>query len=180
MFSADTSTVSVRVWYRAQAELRQQDFTLCIILSAMAVECELAHVFFKWKKIDQQMSNLKMDMTPTQAQLDAWEDQYRKWARITQKLDEVFQLLTGIDFDSFIGTRPTLSQQLLTSHPELEDISPKKFFEERLFWKRNAIIHFGRVDCGEPEAASCLKLALSLYTVLMDADQYKYRKIFQQ
>ena len=89
MYSADNSTVGVRVWYRAQAELVEQDFTLCIILSAMAVECELAHVFFKWKKIDQQMSNLKVDLTPTQAQLDAWEDQYRKWGRITQKLDQV-------------------------------------------------------------------------------------------
>ncbi len=178
MYSADNSTVGVRVWYRAQAELQGQDFTLCIILSAMAVECELAHVFFKWKKIDQQMSNLNADMRPTQAELEAWEDQYRKWSRITQKLDQVCQLLTGSDFDSFVAARPALSQLLVTRHPESAGISPKKFFEENLFWRRNGIIHFGRVDLGELEAASCLQLALSLYNVLNAADHQKYDQTF--
>ena len=44
--------VSRRALWRAEAELLSGDFSLAIILSAMAVECELAFLYSKWKMLD--------------------------------------------------------------------------------------------------------------------------------
>lgn len=37
---------------RARRELVQNDSTICMLLSAVAVEAEMAYLFFKWKAID--------------------------------------------------------------------------------------------------------------------------------
>jgi hypothetical protein len=37
---------------RARQELANEDTTIAILLSAMAVEGEMAYLFFKWKEID--------------------------------------------------------------------------------------------------------------------------------
>jgi hypothetical protein len=44
--------ISRRALCRAEAELLGKDFSLAIILSAMAVECELAFLYSKWKMLD--------------------------------------------------------------------------------------------------------------------------------
>jgi len=48
--------------------MKDDDFTLAIMLGAMAVECELAFMFFKWTRIDMKMkmSNLGADIKITQ------------------------------------------------------------------------------------------------------------------
>jgi hypothetical protein len=55
----------------------------------MAVECELASMFFKWKKITLVMSDPERDVQITPATQDGWEEEYRKWHRIVEKLDGV-------------------------------------------------------------------------------------------
>jgi hypothetical protein len=45
----DNGFVSLRVFNRSWLELQSGDFTLSIILGAMAMECEMARLYVKWK-----------------------------------------------------------------------------------------------------------------------------------
>src|SRR5216683_230458 len=54
----DNGFVSTRIFNRSLKELNSSDFTLSIILSAMAVECELARVFVKWNEIALRFDNV--------------------------------------------------------------------------------------------------------------------------
>lgn len=44
--------VTSLLMHRAQHELKNKDVTLAIILSTVAVEGQMAYLFFKWNKVD--------------------------------------------------------------------------------------------------------------------------------
>jgi hypothetical protein len=173
----DNSTVGRRVLYRSQAELQSGDFTLSIILSAMAVECELAFMFFKWKRIDSNLAKLGHENQLTARDSDSWEQEYREAGSITRKLDRVCHDLTNADFDTFID-QPHLTQFMQRECPESAGTSPKHFFAENLFWKRNEIVHAGKVDFAGSNAEQYLKLASSLFVIMSAMDSAKYNHTF--
>ncbi len=159
------SEVGVRVKLRSKAELESGDFTLSIILSAMAVECELAFLFFWWKRMDRYRSDPTSGISATQAENDLWENEYRSnYIGIVKKLNGISKLLTGSDLDSFTGNGMT------------------KHFEECLFWKRNQIVHFGKMDFGKEDAEKCYSIASTLFNIMYkmqkkcDSGQVSYRK----
>src|SRR5258707_4992560 len=98
----DNGFVSTRVFNKSFSELHSGDFTLSIIFSAMAVECELARVFVKWKEID-----LGLPPDVTQADRDSWDLLLRQWAKIIVRFDRVSEFLTNQDFDTFVANRIT-------------------------------------------------------------------------
>ena len=143
------SPVGMRVLSRSKAELEQKDFTLSIILSAMAVECGLASLFFWWKRMDRYISESAKGLCVTPQEETSWEERFRKdYGSIAKKLDGISQLLTNSDFNAFIGE------------------SKKTYFEERLFWRRNQIIHFGKLDFGKCDAEECYSLASTLFEIM--------------
>jgi hypothetical protein len=82
--------VGTRILGRASAELQNKDFTLAIVLSAIAVECELARLFMKWNEVD-----LLDTRRATQADTDAWSEKWNKWTRIVVRLDKASALMVG-------------------------------------------------------------------------------------
>ena len=64
--------VGMAVLGRAATELKEQDWTLAIVLSAMGIECQLAYLFMKWNKVD-----LIPTRNPTDQDEQLWEKQWR-------------------------------------------------------------------------------------------------------
>ena|ERR1022692_2686066 len=96
--------VARRILERAWAELKKGDSTLAILLCAVAVECELTGLFFKWKRVD------VMDTTmPTSTDEGVWEEEWRK-KNVSARLNTVSTLLTKKTFDDLVLDDPTLSQ----------------------------------------------------------------------
>lgn len=158
--------VGIRIFNRAWAELENKDFTLLIVLSAMAVECELARLFIKWNEID------VMDKTmPTQADRDGWAEQWRKWTQIGVRLDKVSTLLTGEDFDSYLAHNPGLLKSVQATYPTFAvGASTKDSFIKDIFHKRNKIVHQGEIDFQQADAEMCFTLAAALFDILKDMD----------
>src|SRR5690349_1440511 len=61
------NVVGMAILGRAAAELQNGDWTLVIVLCAMAVECDMAYLFMKWKGIE--LMNTRM---PGDADRDEW------------------------------------------------------------------------------------------------------------
>src|SRR5258707_11566625 len=99
----DNGFVSTRVFNKSFSELHSGDFTVAIIFSAMAVECELARVFVKWKGID-----LGLPTDVTQAHRDLWDAQLRHWTKIIVRLDKVCEFLSNQSFDAFVTNNAKL------------------------------------------------------------------------
>lgn len=163
--------VGMRIFCRAWTELENGDFTLVIVLSAMGVECELARLFIKWNEID------VMDMrTPTPADREAWAEQWRKWVSIAVRLDKVSTLLTGGDFDSFLGHNPALLNPVRAKYPAFAvGVSAKDSFIKEFFHRRNKIVHQGEIDFQRQDAELCFTLAAALFEILKEMDSQRLK-----
>jgi hypothetical protein len=154
---------------RAATELQNGDWTLAIVLGAMAVECDMAYLFMKWKGID-----LETRM-PGEADREEWEKQWREEVRtVAARLDRVSGLLTGQDFDSFLAQNTGLLKPVHMRYPASKsEPSPKKFFIAELFHRRNRVVHFGEINSQQADGEICLTCATSLSQILsaMDAQR---------
>lgn len=169
--------ISRRALCRAEAELLGEDFSLAIILSAMAVECELAFLYSKWKMLD-------ADLIPsevTQSQRNAWEDEFRKLkGGVGGKLDGVTRLMTSETFNEFLNRRNGLKSTLQAVYPNMGNRSPSVFFVEELFRKRNKILHSGQVQFGQAEAEACVRMAMSLLQIIVEIDRERYTRLDEE
>jgi hypothetical protein len=158
---------------RSWTELKNRDWTLAIVLGAMAVECEMARLYLKWNEID-----LITTRTVTDTDQEAWEDCWRKFYAVGVKLDKVSDLLTGLPFDSFLAQNSSLLQAVQTQYPACKNpTSPKKFFEDELFKRRNRIVHRGEIDFEQTDAELCFTIAATLWRILNTMDAHRLRAL---
>ncbi len=166
--------VSRRALCRAEAELLTGDFSLAIILSAMAVECELAFLHSKWRMLDANL--IPSEVTPSHA--ESWENDFRKvLGGFSGKLDAVTQLMASETFDSFLARKNELAAALQKAYPNKGATSPSKFFVRELFRKRNKILHSGEVQFGKPEAEACIRMAMSLLQIIGEIDKERIARL---
>ena len=163
------NVVGMAILGRAASEVQNGDWTLAIVLGAMAVECDMAYLFMKWKGVDLETR------TPGEADHEEWEKQWREEVRtVAARLDKVSGLLTGQAFDSFLAQNAALLMPVHKRYPaSTSEPSPKKFFIAELFHKRNRIVHFGEINFQQADAEMCLTCATSLSQILsaMDAQR---------
>ncbi len=164
--------VGVRIMNRAWAELAKEDFTLTIVLSAMAIECELARQYGKWKGID---LSIAQNINVFQAQRNPqWAKEWREFQTTSRRLDEISKLLTCKTFDSFLSSNSDLSKVIAAEFPGISGCSSaKKFFIQELFHRRNRILHGGEVDFNELEARACFGLAAALFRIKTTMDLHR-------
>jgi hypothetical protein len=168
----DDHRISRRSFARAEVELTKEDWSLTIILSAMSVETELAYLHSKWKALDADL--LPNEITKVDA--EAWEEAFRKLWTLVGRLDGVAELLVGEGFDSFLLRRSELTDTLKNSYPNLGTRTPKQFFSEELFHRRNKILHSGQVQFGKLDAELCLSIARSMLQILNEIDKERYTR----
>jgi hypothetical protein len=165
--------VRTRTLDKAWKELRSQDFILAVIFSALAVECELARVFMKWKYIDMSLTGTR----PSTAQEDQWLGCLRTCGTL-QRLDRVCRFLTGESFDAFLGKQTALIQSLHERHPESVSASSlRAFFCQNLFSKRDQIVHRGKTDFENAEAEGSLKSALTFFQIISEMEFNRRRQL---
>jgi hypothetical protein len=153
---------------RAKQEFANDDMTISMLLSAVAVETEMAHLFFKWRGID----SGKVLANQTAADKAQWENDWANMRSIGKRLDELSRLLIGKPFDEFARSNKKLLESALTGYKPAKSI--KGYLQEQFFDKRNDIAHYGKVDFQEADGEQSLSLATALLNLLhaMDAKRY--------
>jgi len=87
-------------------------------------------------------------------------------------------MLTGATFDIFIASKAQRASTIHATYSQLGSGSPKDFFIEELFWKRNKILHSGKVQFGRSEAEVCVRVAMTMLQVIDVMDKEKYNTHF--
>jgi hypothetical protein len=166
------SVFAERLLHRSKREMEGGDYTLSIICSAMAVECFLTQAFLKWKEIESYKSTGHLT---TEDERDAWEQEYRKKSGnggFLKSADFVSEFLSGIKFDDF-ATTDFRAKAIMVGLSGAVGLSPKEYFQQGLFKKRNRILHWGEVNYQQTDAALCWGAAVGVIGILkvMDADK---------
>jgi hypothetical protein len=175
--------VTKLLMHRAGEELEKEDITLAIVLSAMAVEGEMAWLFFHWTKFDL----IPPGVPCTRSDEERWEGEWDEMRSVKLRLHRLSLLLTETDFDAFAFQNKALFRSVRSDYDAANTYtSPKLFFQKQLFEKRNRIVHFGEIDYQRSDGEMCFSLASALLRILnamheqrikrMDADLAKSRE----
>lgn len=162
------NVVTMLLMMRAKQELTHNDVTVSTLLSAVAVEAEMAYLFLKWKAIDSQ----KLPASQTAEDRKGWEDEWANMRSIGKRLDELSRLLTSKPFDEFAQLNRDLLKPALAGYKSADSI--KDFLQEQFFDRRNDIAHYGKIDFQEEDGIRSMSLATALLSLLhaMDAKRY--------
>ena len=164
--------VTMLLMERARQELLSGDITIATLLGAVAVEAEMAYLFFKWKAIDSQ----KVPLNTTPEDRNQWDDEWANMRSIGKRLDELSRLLTVKPFDEFARSNKKLLEFALTGYKPAASI--KDFLQEQFFDKRNDIAHYGKIDFQEADGKQSLSLATALLNLLQAMDARRYDLTF--
>ena len=159
------NAVTILLMERAKQELEAGDVTLAILLSSMAVEGEMAFLFFKWKGIDA----MKLPLAITEEDEKKWDDAWKGFSSFRTQLDAVSKLLTYEAFDKFaLGNKRWLL-------PTLNGFDPatgvKQHFQNHFYRTRTRVVHYGEVDFRKPDGARCFSLAWALLKLFHAMDR---------
>lgn len=165
--------VGQRVLSRAFVELKAGDFTLVIVLSAMAVECELARLFIKWNEVD--ALNVA---AATPEQRETWAEQWRKWNSISVRLEKASELLCNSDFNAFVSGEAELMEDI-GGYPDIQQgtVLPKDFVIKELFHRRNKVVHLGEIDFKQHDGETAFMLAVWLFGVMKRMDDLRLAEL---
>lgn len=170
------SVVAERLLYRSQGELTSGDYTFSIVSGAMAVEAAYTQVFMKWKSIEHLQAKGE---NPTEKDKEAWEEEYRNETRgnFEESAKFVSKYLCGKTFNQFVEdflARESKAVIIKAGFPPSKDQLRSKHIHTELFWRRNRIMHWGKVDYEQADAFEALKAAQTALAVLKAIDKEKY------
>jgi hypothetical protein len=120
-----SSRISEKLHHRAIYEIRRQDWTMAIILSAMAVEAEIAYLHAKWSF----RVSCAGDKEQENRAEHQWEAKFRKLIPIVKRLDSLTVLLADRDFNDFVSR----NQQDLGGHFSGLGHEPAKYLRAGTF-----------------------------------------------
>lgn len=153
VFLSQDYTIGVKILYKSQYELEvNKDYSLSIVLSATAFECELSRLYFKWTEIDRNEQGEEISN-------DKLEEMLWKVGTIDTKIENVAKLMNPEGIGDFVRKSSELSEIISTGFPSLDINNLSKSFQKNLFWPRNRILHLGYSNYNEDNATRCLRIS---------------------
>lgn len=146
-------TIGFLLLLRSRHELLVEgDYSMSILLAAMALEAELSRLFRKWSGI----AALRSNRDPDEDQI---EEMLRRFGTINDKIEGVAVLLHAEGIDKFVEASAEFSPIIREGFPSLRIGSLAGDLQKTLFWARNKIIHGGYAKSTKEEAQKCHNVA---------------------
>jgi hypothetical protein len=172
LFSLDY-TVGYRILAKSHYELSaREDFSMSIVFSAMAFECELSRLFGKWTNIESNLSN------GTGLSEEAIEEKLRKLTNIEKRIETVCRMMSPVGLDTFVKQTKELNDAISNRFPSLKIGTLAHDFQQTVFWPRNRVLHFGYTAYTEADASRCHSIADIGLQILSRLDKAKYDAVF--
>lgn len=161
-------TTGFKLLWRSKYELKEKkDYSLSIVFSAAAFECELSRLYFKWNYIGRDEDISDADL----------EEQLRRHKTIKVKIEEVAKLMDSRGFTQFVKETDDLRETIVEGFPSLNIDSLASSFQEHLFWPRNRILHLDDSKYREDDAVRSINIALLGLRILEVMDRNKRKNI---
>jgi hypothetical protein len=163
-------TIGFLILGRSRYELCiERDFSMAIVMAAMAFDSELSRLFGKWKQIDTGKAGKVFDREECEREL-------RDFKTINRKIDEVSKLLVGKGVDDFVSSCAELYETISIRFKSIRIGSLPEDFQRQLFWPRNKVLHWGDAKNSYEDAARCWSIANLGLLILrrMDEERRKH------
>ncbi len=157
-----TFTRGPRILIRARWELEeQQDYSMAIVLSALAFEAELSRLHHKWEGIT----------ALNQVTDEALDEILRRFGNISDKIEHISRLMYRTGLDDFVQRNDELCKTIANGFPSLALGDLARSFQHKLFWPRNRVLHLGYAGFQRDDAARCFSIAALGLRILQQLDE---------
>jgi len=167
MFPLDF-TAGKRILIKSLYELTpRRDFSMSIVLAAMALDCEMSYLFAKWRRI---ADGLRGDRRLEDEEI---EKSLRKLGTIADRLNAICFLLSPLGIDGYVNYELDLNETL-QKFPSLTTFAAlAQGFQHTVFWPRNRILHYGYADYVRVDAERIYSIASFGIDILARLDKSK-------
>jgi len=141
------------------------DFSLSIVLAAMAFECELSRLYIKWTRVDEV---LKRGWTRD----EELEERLRTLGGIDKKMELVASLMFPNGLTAFLDQNAPMSQVVRECFPSLDGNALAVGITRNLFWPRNRVLHLGKQETKET-AVKAFNISNLAITIFESLDQHR-------
>lgn len=156
VYLGNTYTIGEKLLEKSFYEYKEnKDYSLSIVLSAMAFESEISTIYIRVKEIN----NSNKGIDTTDEDLEQWENELRKMSNIENKINQIFNFLANEELVPFVKKDAEFSEVINECFPSLDVDNLSFSFTVNLFWLRNKILHLGYNDVHEIDARRCLNIA---------------------
>lgn len=164
-------TVGTKILYKSHHEYSEnKDYTMSILLSAIALESDISNLFFKWRELQELSSN---DNTSHNIDNDTFDTEYRRLGTISNKIKFVSELMYPNGLDEYVKNSPELAADIEDNYQMLDKDNITNSIKENLYRPRNEIVHNGRSDFNESTAKECFYISDMGIYIFGELDKYK-------
>jgi hypothetical protein len=123
----------------------------------MALEAELARLYFKWRGIDAGLAAVRDGTQPPWAgpipkpSDEELEEELRRLGPINGKIEAVSLFLDPRGIDK-LAEQSDLADRIKNHFPSLKIGSLAKDIQRAVFWRRNRVVHAGYTEHGDGDA----------------------------
>lgn len=165
-------TMGFLILERSRYELlNEKDYSMGIVMAAMAFDTELSRLFGKWKQIDSENAGKQFDR-------EKCEEELRGFRTVSAKIDGVADFLVKRTMQEFVNSCPELREGISKNFKSIRIGSLVRDFQEQLFWPRNRILHWGDAGCSYEDAARCWSIANQGLQILRKMDEQRRIETF--
>ncbi len=143
-----------------------KDYSMSIVYSATAVDCELTRLNKKWRTIHA----LSSVFAVTENDLNSVLLQYRS---IFNKIKKTATLMYPDGFINFVIDIKKLKEKIINDFPSLKLNTLINNIHENLFVPRNNILHSSEIVYSDKEATKAINIARLTLLILQELDEYK-------
>lgn len=158
------TTVGLLIFLRSKHELTiERDYSMAIVLAAMAVESEMSNTYCRWKRFEAICAGTYTSEDDSQK---ACEEELRRSSRPTERITMVCEFLCPGGLQRYIESSKEGSSFINT-------------LNERLFRRRNRILHHGIANWTKADAESSLRIAELALEMLRKLESEKRKTLPQ-
>ena len=158
-----------RLLNRAERELADGDWTIPIILDAIACESLIEALHRKWTLLPK---GIPSEMTSEDE--EAWEKKFRELDSVGARISKTSKLLVGCSLDTYVKRKKKSDSKVKEIYETYGRASALDSFLKRIFQPRNRIVHKGFIDSTHSDASECHWGALRLVHLLLVMDHDRY------
>lgn len=141
-----------RSWYEYE---NNQDYTLSIILAAMAFESQISRFYVRTQEILKSKNGNEV----SREDFKKWEEDLRSMNGVANKIQRISEILVLGGLERYVKDNDELRAFLEERFPSLDIDNLAVSLQKELFWPRNEILHYGKSHHTAENALKCINIA---------------------
>lgn len=167
-------SMSCKIWLRSMYELYEsKDYSLSIIFSALAVECETRQLRKKFNLREQVARGDITTFDDLDRAVESLDSIFSRHENVLCKLQKAGSVWHSSGFDDFVENHDSLLTLVKEEFSEIDLSNISEELCKKIFYPRNDVVHGAKFDFDEERAEEVYRYAMLALYVMSELEKCK-------